>query len=264
MTAIRELNPTTAEPHEAGKIYLKPGLISVDHPSESEVLYTAPERAADPIKSLADVQRMCDFFSQRGEWRNHLLWVLGINFGLRVSDLLRLRFADVLNPDCSFRDQVVILEQKTASTRKRARNRHIAINSAAVEAITLFLSHTPGVKMSDYLFRSQSNRSTANVPLHRNSADRVLKYAAAALGLTERVSTHTLRKTFAYHQMNAARHDPRQLLLLQKMFGHSSVAQTLDYIGITREEMEAAYLSLNLGAPARRPSASGPKLTLVG
>ena len=37
-------------------------------------------------------------------------------------------------------------------------------------------------------------------------------------------------------------------LLLQKMFGHSTAAQTLDYIGITGEEIEEAYRKLNLGS----------------
>ena len=42
--------------------------------------------------------------------------------------------------------------------------------------------------------------------------------------------------------------DPRKLLLLQKMFGHSTAAQTLDYIGITSEEIDEAYRMLNLGS----------------
>ena len=42
--------------------------------------------------------------------------------------------------------------------------------------------------------------------------------------------------------------DGRKLLLLQKMLGHSSPAQTLDYIGITSEEIEDAYKNLNLGS----------------
>lgn len=41
--------------------------------------------------------------------------------------------------------------------------------------------------------------------------------------------------------------DSRKLLLLQKIMGHSSVEQTLDYIGITREEIADAYKELNLG-----------------
>ena len=66
-----------------------------------------------------------------------------------------------------------------------------------------------------------------------------------------RVSTHTLRKTFGYHQMVMSGNSQRKLIVLQKMFGHSSAAQTLDYIGITREEIDEAYRKLNLGSKNR-------------
>ena len=41
--------------------------------------------------------------------------------------------------------------------------------------------------------------------------------------------------------------DPRTLLLLQKIFGHSTAAQTLTYIGITESEIHDAYMNLNIG-----------------
>ena len=41
--------------------------------------------------------------------------------------------------------------------------------------------------------------------------------------------------------------DPRKLLVLQKIFGHSSASQTMEYIGITDEEITEAYMRLNLG-----------------
>ena len=71
------------------------------------------------------------------------------------------------------------------------------------------------------------------------------------LSLNVKVSTHTLRKTFCYHQMLMSHNDSRKLLLLQKMLNHSSPAQTLDYIGITSEEIEEAYRNLNLGGMRR-------------
>ena len=42
--------------------------------------------------------------------------------------------------------------------------------------------------------------------------------------------------------------DPRKLLLLQKIFGHSTSAMTLEYIGITSDEIEDSYRKLNLGS----------------
>ena len=62
------------------------------------------------------------------------------------------------------------------------------------------------------------------------------------------MSTHTLRKTFGYHQMVMSGNSQRKLLVLQKMFGHSSAAITMSYIGITDDEITAAYENLNLGS----------------
>ena len=117
-----------------------------------------------------------------------------------------------------------------------------------MDAVTLYLENTPNVRLSDYLFPSESNHGKEGEPIHRNSIDRILKGIAKDLGLGNKMATHSLRKTFGYHQMVMSGNDPRKLLLLQKMFGHSTAAQTLDYIGITGEEIEAAYRNLNLGS----------------
>ena len=111
------------------------------------------------------------------------------------------------------------------------------------------MQHTENVSLSDYMFRSLSNRGgNLNEPLSNKSIDRILKGFAADLDLNIKMSTHTLRKTFCYHQMLMSHNDSRKLLLLQKMLGHSSPAQTLDYIGITSEEIDEAYKKLNLGS----------------
>jgi site-specific recombinase XerD len=128
----------------------------------------------------------------------------------------------------------------------------VTINSAVIDAVTTYLENTPGVKLSDYMFRSESNRgSNNNQPIHRNSVDRILKGLAKDLGLGNRMATHSMRKTFAYHQMVMSGNNPRKLLLLQKMFGHSTSAQTLDYIGITGDEIDEAYRKLNLGSETK-------------
>ena len=92
------------------------------------------------------------------------------------------------------------------------------------------------------MFRSQSNNGVnENKPISKQAVDSMLKGIARDLGLGNRMATHSLRKTFAYHQMVMSGNDPRKLLLLQKMFGHSTAAQTLDYIGITSEEIDETY-----------------------
>ena len=216
-------------------------------PAENEqVVELAQEHKAEPIKSLDDIQRISNYLISQKRYRDNMLFVCGINFGLRVSDLLQLTFGRLIDDSFQFRTTFPILEIKTRNTRKVQKNRYITINDAVVDAVTLYLEKCPGKKLDDYMFRSESNRSTANTPLSRMSVDRIMKSFQEEIGIEAKLSSHSLRKTFGYHQMVMSGNDPRKLLVLQKMFGHSSAAQTLDYIGITNEEIEAAYLDLNL------------------
>lgn len=225
---------------------LSPDMIApADEPMESEL---AASRAAEPIKNMRDIIRISQYLIQQGRYRDNMLFIVGINFGLRASDLRELRFGNLINDNLTFKDSFPVFEKKTRNTRKRKKNRYITINKAVVDAVVLFLQNTEGVKLSDYMFRSESNRCTANEPLTVRSIDRLLKGIAEDLRLTNKMSTHTLRKTFCYHQMLMSNNDPRKLMLLQKMLNHSSPLQTLDYIGITSEEIHEAYKKLNLGS----------------
>ena len=209
----------------------------------------APDHAAEPIKSVDDIFAISQYLISKGRYRDNMLFIVGINFGLRASDLRMLRFSNIINENCTFRDSFPIFEKKTRNTRKRKKNRYITINTAVVEAVTLYLENTPGVSLSDYMFRSISNNgSNVNEPISVYSIERILKGIAKDMDLNVKMSTHTLRKTFCYHQMLLSHNDSRKLLLLQKMLNHSSPVQTLEYIGITSEEIEDAYRQLNLGS----------------
>lgn len=216
---------------------------------ETVTVDLAPEHAAEPIKSLEDINLITEYLVKNKRYRDNMLFIVGINFGLRASDLRLIRFSHLINDNLTFKSNFAVFEKKTRNTRKRKKNRYITINNAVIEAVTLYLQNTPGVSLSDYLFRSISpNGRDKNEPIAVNSIDRVLKKIAKELDLNVKVSTHTLRKTFCYHQMVMSHHNSRKLLLLQKMLGHSSPMQTLDYIGITSEEIEDAYMKLNLGS----------------
>lgn len=208
----------------------------------------AIDHTSEPIKSVDTIIRISEYLIANGRYRDNMLFVVGINFGLRISDLLKLRFCHLINDNMTFKDTFAILEQKTKNTRKVQKNRYITINEAVAEAVTLYLQHNI-CRLDDYMFKGESNRcgSGNNKPITRCSADRILKSIATEMGLSEKISTHSLRKTFGYHQMMMSDNDPRKLIVLQKMFGHSSSAQTLDYIGITNDEITDAYLKLNLG-----------------
>lgn len=247
MAEIISFVPIDAAALRSGRA-LQAGMIA---PAQEQVTQQlAQEHTSEPIKSMEEITRISEYLIREERWRDNMLFIVGINFGLRASDLRLLRFCSLINDNLTFKDSFPVFEKKTQNTRKRKKNRYITINSAVVEAVTLYLEHTEGVCLSDYLFRSVSNNDSGkqNAPLTVRSIDRILKGIAEELGITEKISTHTLRKTFCYHQMLMSNNDPRKLLLLSKMLGHSSVSITLDYIGITGEEMEEAYRNLNLGS----------------
>lgn len=226
---------------------LRSGLIAPA--SESIEWDITIDHAAEPIKSLDDILKISEYLISKERYRDNMLFIVGINFGLRVSDLRVLRFYNLINDNLTFKDNFPVFEKKTRNTRKKKKNRYITINNAVMDAITLYLQNTSGVKLSDYMFRSESNHGgNKNEPLSLQSIDRILKGVARDLDLNMHMSTHTLRKTFCYHQMLMSNNDTRKLLLLQKMLNHSTPAQTLDYIGITSEEIEEAYKNLNLGS----------------
>lgn len=239
--------PISVATLQQNDLKLRAGLIAPAVEDTSTPL--APEHTSEPIKAMDDILRVSKYLLDNKRYRDNMLFIVGINFGLRVSDLRQLRFAHLINDNLTFKSSFPIFEQKTRNTRKHKKNRYITINAAVRQAVITYLEHTPDVSLSDYMFRSESNHGGAkNEPIHRNSVDRILKGLAKDLDLNIQMSTHTLRKTFAYHQMVMSNNDPRKLLLLQKMMGHSSAAQTLDYIGITGEEIEEAYRKLNLGS----------------
>ena len=235
---------------------LNAGLIA---PAQEKVVdELADEHKAEPIKSLDEIMMISEYLISKERYRDNMLFIVGINFGLRVSDLRLLRFCSIINDDLTFKDKFPVLEKKTKNTRKVKKNRWITINDAVIDAVTLYLEHTDGVSLSDYMFKSESNHgSNINTPIHRNSIDRILKEAVDALGIQTKVSTHTLRKTFGFHQMMMCNNDPRKLLVLSKMFGHSSTAVTLEYIGITGDEIADAYRNLNLGSKGKSYLDSG-------
>lgn len=251
----------TAQTHEDPVTVRRPVAAEIAPPTEEVKVELAGEHTAEPIKDIDTINMISEYLISHQRYRDNMMFIVGINFGLRVSDLLSLRFSHLIGDDMCFKNKFQLLEQKTKETRNVKKNRCITINDAVMDAVELYLKNTPGCSLSDFMFRGESRRCDSSKPMTRKSADRILKQINDELNLGIHMSTHTLRKTFGYHQMAMAGNSQRQLLLLQKMFGHSSPAMTLNYIGLTDEEMSAAYTKLNLGSEKNYTKYIDSKLT---
>lgn len=190
---------------------------------------------SNPIKDKNDINRMCEYFKAAGDYRMYAIFMVGINTAYRISDILSLRWGDILNESGEFWRK----EKKTGKWR------FICLNQTLLNALDLYRQKTDvAVSPEAYVFpASRSCYETAA----RQDVDRKLKRAVADLGIAAHAGTHLMRKTFAYHYLTGAADRSRALEQLMLLLGHSSPRITLSYAGITEDELRDAYECTCLG-----------------
>lgn len=166
--------------------------------------------------------------------RNYLLFVLGINTGLRITDLLKFKISDVIDEKGKIVTSIRIREGKTKKEKE------FILNRAAKKAIQEYLDSLGDFRPNLYLFKSQKGQNKA---ISREQAYMILNKAARMVGIEGPVGAHTLRKTFGYMARTKGIATIEQL---QEIFNHSSPAITKRYIGITQKEINDIYRELNL------------------
>ncbi len=195
-------------------------------------------QTVQPIREVRKIEAMKKILRASGK-RNELLFILGINSALRISDILSLKVSDVLDESGEVREAVSLNEQKTRKSKL------FPLNDSAKKAIREYVEEAKP-EMEAPLFSSRTRAKKNNPERKRTAITRVqaweiLSKAADEVGL-EHVGTHTLRKTFGYHVYMRT----NNLGLVQKLLNHRSSGETLRYIGIEQDEMDEAYLKLNL------------------
>ena len=78
--------------------------------------------------------------------------------------------------------------------------------------------------------------------LDRSQVYRFINRACKNLGIEANVGTHTMRKTFGYHHYKQY----KDVVILQKIFNHSSQSITLRYIGIEQDDIDMSYQNFEL------------------
>ena len=168
----------------------------------------------EPIRSRKDLKKLENVFRKQNT-RDLLFFTLGINCGLRVSDILNLNVGDVKN-----RDYVCIIEKKTGKYKR------FPLNSKLKPMLEKF---TKNRSLEEPLFLSVFHNR-----MERTQCYRIVNSACKKAGINCKVGTHTLRKTFGYHFYKQT----KDIALLQKILNHSSQDITLRYIGVTQEVIE--------------------------
>jgi integrase len=188
----------------------------------------------EPIRDRKKIAQIKNLLRGQGRYRDLLLFVVGINSALRISDLLQLKITHFLNEKGQIKTRFWIKEQK------RGKRHEIAINQSIRDSLTEYLREYPYIAKEgeNFLFFNPKT----NQAIKRGQAWKVFTNICADVGLLGNYGTHSLRKTWGFH----ARMQGVDLALIMHKLNHESIAYTKRYLGITDDELQAVAQRLNL------------------
>lgn len=169
------------------------------------------------IRSMDKVREVKRQAEKMGE-QPYLLVLLGLNTGLRISDLLRVRVGEI-------RDKGYIIRRE----QKTGKQTEIRLHPSVVADMRRMLKN----RRADELLFPSRHIAHRGEPINRNTACEWIKEACRRAGITEPVGCHTLRKTYGYHFYQQF----RDIATLMLHFNHATEAITMRYIGITQEQI---------------------------
>ncbi len=150
--------------------------------------------------------------------RDYVMYQIGINTGLRISDILKLRVRDIHK-----KTHIIIRATKTGKETM------IFINSTLKKAVEDYVNNYK-LDLSNYLIQ---NKYKKHKNISRVQAYKILNKVSKKYKLFN-IGTHTLRKTFGYHFYMQT----KDVALLQKILGHDNEKDTLRYIGIIQDTID--------------------------
>ena len=192
---------------------------NANHPKKGARITVEPIREIKNIKAI--------FKLTQGKPRDHLLFVMGINNGLRAGDLVKLKVKQVRY--LKIGDTLTIKEGKTG------KDNILVINKTVYKALQNYLDI---VQPDDdaYLFASRKGDSH----IKSQAVSKMVKGWAKEINLRGNYGAHTLRKTWGYIQRTV---HGVGFEIICKRYNHSSPAITMRYLGIQDKEVHSVLMN---------------------
>lgn len=167
-----------------------------------------------------------------GNWKFALLISVGIFTGLRISDILSLRWNDLLNQEF-----LGITEKKT----KKFRN--IKLNPQLLDIVARIFKCQKITNPDNLIFLNRWGTKAIRIQYVNSMLKKIfIKYKISKDGTS--ISAHSLRKSMGRHIWEKNQNSEKSLVILSEVFKHSSIATTKIYLGIREEEISEIYLNL--------------------
>ncbi len=170
----------------------------------------------EPIRDPNLLKEIARWLKQENE-RDYMFFITGTCTALRVSDLLTIKTKESRQLSIRIRE------------RKTRKSKILPISPMLKRELD---SYAQGKPPGEYLFKS---RQGYNQPISRQTAYRIMQKISVQFGIPN-LGCHSLRKTFGYHFYLQT----KDIYTLMQILNHSDPAITLDYIGVTQDEMADA------------------------
>lgn len=200
---------------------------------------TKKQQFVEAIQSKEDYQKVLNYLIDKKNKRNLCMFVMGSSFGMRITDILNLKWRYVLNDNYTVKNSMWLQESK------RRKVREIKFNSLVKQVIELYISSLKEQKknfwmdLNNYMFPSQKGY---NKPMLVPNACKMFKniFKEAGIDPSHNYCTHTMRKTTGKTLYDQG----YDVWEISKLLGHSSAQETLCYIGITKQKIGEMYEGL--------------------
>lgn len=169
-----------------------------------------------PIKNLCDIEKIKLHLKESNK-RNYLLFVIGINTGIKSNQILSLKVKDIVDDKYKVKKNIYI------------EGKEYFINESISQAIREFLGKNE-LDLNSYLFESQKT----DLPINRSHLYRILNKAVRECNIEIHIGNETLRKTFGYHYY----YKTRDIKYLKEIFNQASKKTLFEYLGIANDQVE--------------------------
>lgn len=195
--------------------------------------------AADAIRSYDDYHAIEQYYLDRGQIRDWAMWTIGVSLGLRVSDLLSLRFGHLIDKDKkTIKPRIQIYEQKTGKLN------NCLVTESVRMALKRYITAIKGeFDLEGYLFPSKKTKGK----MYEECGWRILSQAGKALGLPLVIGSHTMRKSFANIAacVDKSSVDMNAITKIQGLLNHSDQRVTMTYLGSYQEMFDRARVAVS-------------------
>ena len=175
----------------------------------------------------SDAMNLIRKLTKDGNYKISLLIAVGCFTGLRISDILSLRWKQILNTD-----EFTVIEKKTG------KQRIIRLNLQLQEHIRECYEQIKPVGINAPILISQKGTVFTVQRINIILKEVKKKYRLKI----KNFSCHSLRKTFGRQVYNMnSENSELALVKLMELFNHSSVAITKRYLGLRQEELLNTY-----------------------